>query len=412
MRRLAKTLIAGTVLVIQAIPALNPVATSQSTVNNNQVQLGDVFSTQTLNVVDVSDSTTATTSASGNTVSSSVVSGSLNVQSSQTMSGSANASTTVNVTTNAGAQTTLNTSALGNGSDVGSFEGGPVTGAVSQTTGPGITLAGGNFNAYGAQTGAATLNVQAIANSHGVTVSDTSANTTATQTSTGQTEADGAAVLGYTAGTVAGAATGISNNLTGAGSGNASQTLTATQSMTGDYTQATQSLGVGNGQAVQSTATATANNIYVTNENGPAAVTDSQTNTGQVIALSTGSASEFGAAQSGSEAIGNSVLVGNAGPSTDLDNTQTNSGGVTSNASFTGNTGFDASTTATAMGNAVTGFSCSDCGGTVNIQNSQTSGAGVQATSTLDITGANRSVSGSAVAVGNNATFYVSKPSH
>ena len=66
--------------MVVAIPMLPPItgaATSQSVVNNVQVQLGDVFSTQTMNVVDVSDATTATTTSTGNSVSSAVQTGSL-----------------------------------------------------------------------------------------------------------------------------------------------------------------------------------------------------------------------------------------------------------------------------------------------------------------------------------------------
>jgi hypothetical protein len=393
-------------------PALNPVATSQSTVNNNQVQLGDVFSSQTLNVVDVSDLTTATTNATGNSISGSVASGSLDVQSTQTMDAKATASTTVNVTTNAGAQTTLNTSALGNGSDVGSFEGGPVTGAISQVANGAQVLATSDFNAQTAQTGAASLNVQAMANSHGVTVSDTSANTTATQTSSSSTEADGGAVLQYTPGTAAASATAVSNNLTGAGSGNASQTLVATQTMDGSLTQATQSINLGNGQTIQSSAAASANNLYVTNENGAVQVTDNQTNTGFTFAQSVATGFEFGSGQASSDATGDSVLVGNAGPSVALDNTQSNNSGVVSNASFSGTSGFDASASATAMGNAATGFACSDCGGVANVRNVQGNSGPVSATAGVDVAGSNRSVNSAAIAVGNNATFYVSKPSH
>ena len=94
------------------------------------------------------------------------------------------------------------------------------------------------------------------------------------------------------------------------------------------------------------------------------------------------------------------------------DNTQSNSGGVVSNASFSGNNGFDAASSATAMGNAATGFACSDCNGVVNVNNNQMNSGGVSATSTIDIAAPNRSVNASATAVGNNATFYVSKPSH
>ncbi len=399
-------------LAIQTSPALNPVATSQSTVDNNQVQLGDVFTTQTLNVVDVSGSTTATTNASGNTVSSTVVTGGLNVQSGQTMSGQANAQTTVNVTTNAGTQTTINTSALGNGSDVGSYGGGPVTGTITQTAGPSQILATSNFNGQYAQTGAASLNVQAMANSHGVTVSDTSANTTSVQTSSASTEADGGAVLQYTAGTATASASGVSNNLTVSGSGNASQTLTATQTMTGPLTQATQSINLGNGQTIQSNATSSGNNIYVTNENGPVSVADNQSNAGYTFAQSVATGYQFGTGQAVSDAIGDSVLVGNAGPSVSLDNTQSNTGGTVSNASFSGTTGYDAGASASASGNAVTGFACSDCGGVDNIKNNQTNGGGVQANASIDILGSNRSVNSTAAAVGNTATFYVSKPSH
>lgn len=374
--------------------------------------MGDVFSTQTLNVVDVSDSTTATTSATGNSVTSAVVSGSLNVQSSQTMNANAKAQTTVNVTANAGAQTILNTAALGNGSDANSFGGGPLTGSFTQTTGATQILATSDFNAQNAQTGAASLSVQAMANSHGVALSDTSANTTTIQTSNARTEADGGAVLTYTPGTASATASGVSNNLTGAGSGNASQTLVATQTMNGPLTQATQSINLGNGQTIQSNATASANNIFVSNENGPVAVTDNQTNNGFTFAQSAATGFEFGSGQASSSAIADSVLVGNSGPSLSLDNTQSNDVSVVSNASFSGANGFDASTSATAMGNAVTGFACSDCGGVMNVRNNQINSSGVSSTSTIDIAASNRSVNASATAVGNNATFYVSKPSH
>ena len=52
MRRPAKILLAGAMLLAPMTPPLSGVAISQSTVVNNQVQLGDVFATQTLNVVD------------------------------------------------------------------------------------------------------------------------------------------------------------------------------------------------------------------------------------------------------------------------------------------------------------------------------------------------------------------------
>lgn len=399
--------------MIPLTPPLSAVAISQSTVSNNQVNLNDVFSGQTLNVVDVSDSTTATTAAGGNTVSSSVVSGSLDVQSSQVSGAPVGATSVVNVTTNAGAQTTVSTSATGNESDAGSFEGGgPLTGKFIQSSST-QNIAESTFNATSAQTGNGSMSVQAIGNTAGVTVQDTSANVTINQTSTAQTEADGAATLLYTPGTVVASAVAVSNDMSAVGTGNASQSLNVTQSMSGPLTQATQSFNVGNGQTVITSASASSNNISISNENGPLNVVDNQTNTSFTFAQAVGSSYEFGTGQAIASGVGNSVLAGNAGQQMSIDNTQANVGnGVVVNASFNGNNGFDASSSATAMGNAVTGYACSDCGGVVNVSNNQTNTAQVAATSTLGVTASNRSVNGTAVAVGNNATFYVSKPSH
>ena len=71
MPRPAKTLISGTMAVLPAIALLCAAGTSQaqtppSEVINNQSQLGDVFSTQVLNVVEVTDGVGAETSATGN----------------------------------------------------------------------------------------------------------------------------------------------------------------------------------------------------------------------------------------------------------------------------------------------------------------------------------------------------------
>ena len=401
--------------MIPLTPPLSAVAISQSTVSNLQVDLGDVTASQpALNVTVATDSTTATTVASGNTDTNSTVNGSLDVQSTQVVGANVAASTTVNVASDAGAQTTLTTSATGNEIDAGSFEGGgPLTGTLNQTAGPVQIRADSTFNGTNAQTGNGSMSVQAIGNTAGVTVQDTSANVTINQTSTAQTEADGAATLLYTPGTVTASAVAVSNDMSAVGTGNASQSLNVTQSMSGPLTQATQSFNVGNGQTVITSASASSNNISISNENGPLNVVDNQTNTSFTFAQAVGSSFEFGTGQTIASGVGNSVLAGNAGQQMSIDNTQSNVGnGTVVNASFNGNNGFDASSSATAMGNAVTGFACSDCGGVVNVSNNQTNTAQVAATSTLGVTGPNRSVNGTAIAVGNNATFYVSKPSH
>ena len=362
-------------------------------------------------MVDVSDGTTGVTTATGNSLSSAVQTGTLDVQTAQTVSANVAASTTLNVVTNAGAQTSLTTAATGNASDAGSYAGGALTGTVTQTVSAGSNITADSSVAAGAaRTGAATIDTQAIANSHGIAVQDTSATMTVTQSSAALTQATGGNELMYTPGTASMSAAAVSNNVTAVGTGNSSQTLTLHQTMTGARTQAAEFDDAGNAQTFAGQATATGNTIAATNETGPIAVTDTQANNSYVRAQAVVTSYEFGTGSASAYGVGNSVLVGNSGQSMSLDNTQTNTIGLDAIASFTGNNGFDASSNATAMGNAVTAYACSNCGGVMNVKNSQTSSGGVSATSTTTTTAGNRSVTGSATAVGNNATFYVSKP--
>ena len=105
------------------------------------------------------------------------------------------------------------------------------------------------------------------------------------------------------------------------------------------------------------------------------------------------------------------MVAANAGPSTALNNTQLNGAfGVESTASFQGGTGYDAFVSSSATGNAVTGFACSACGGVMNVANSQTNLGDVSSSTSIGLTGSARSVRGTATAVGNTATFYVSQP--
>ena len=95
-----------------AAAATEAAAQDGTIVLNQQLQLGDVFAGQTLNVVDSQDQVTVETSAQGNSASGAVYNGSNTVQSDQTMQGDAVATTditlggdtwgVVNATTQAG----------------------------------------------------------------------------------------------------------------------------------------------------------------------------------------------------------------------------------------------------------------------------------------------------------------------
>jgi hypothetical protein len=413
MPRRALILTAGTLLSILTSPqtaaAISP---QQSPVTNNQAQLANVVADQTLNVVDVSDSTTQSAVAEGNTFTGSIIGSPLNVQSVQTMSGNASATGRVNVTTNS-AVTTIDIAATGNNSESNVLGGGTLTGTSSQTTGAVNILALGEYNGANAQAGDLSNSAQAVANSQGYGLTHSTADATLTQSSAAITQSDAGLTLGYTAGTALIAATATSNNVTAEGITGSSQTLSLTQSMTGARTQATVNANAGNAQTILGQASTIANNISVTNQGGPLNVVTDQTNTGYVQSQSVVTAFEFGTAQSTAYGVGNSVMVGNQGQQLSLTNTQTNSGnGIEAQASFSsGAGGYDATSSSIAIGNAVTGYACSQCSGRMTVANRQTNSADVGATSTATVSASNRSATGTAAATGNAASFYVSSPS-
>nr|QQZ51656.1 holdfast anchor protein HfaD [Phenylobacterium glaciei] len=93
-----------------------------------------------------------------------------------------------------------------------------------------------------------------------------------------------------------------------------------------------------------------------------------------------------------------------------VDNTQFNEGGgIEAVAAYTGGEGYDGLASASASGNAVVGYACADCSGRLTVANSQTNTTDIGATATATLT-TGRSISGVANAVGNTATYYVSRP--
>ncbi len=386
-------------------------ATSQSTVDNTQVQLGDVFATGTLNVVTNTGDTMAVTTATGNGLTGSVVSGGVVIQSTQSSAAAIAAQSTINVANDAGPSLTSTTAATGNTGDAGISGGGTLSGAFVQTTSGGPITGEDQINGADAQTVDAAQAVQAIGASQGFGATDSTVNATVSQTNGADTTANGGTVYGFVADQGSFSAAAVGNNVTSVGVGNSTQTLGVTQRNTGALVQGAQFTNLGNSQDTNTSATATANNFNATNEQGAFTVGVDQGNDAFVHAQSVETSFEFGGATVSAYGVGNSTFAGNAGPSINLTNTQVNgAGGVESTASFTGDNGFDAFTSATAMGNAATGYACSTCGGVMSVHNSQTNNGDAAATATTSITTSARSVRGTSTAVGNNASFYVTQP--
>jgi hypothetical protein len=401
--------------VLPAIALLCAAGTSQaqtppSEVINNQIQLGDVFSTQVLNVVEVTDGVGAETSATGNNLIGSTEGADLNITTNQTMAGSTIASTTANITTGMGASSQINTSAIGNAVEAGTTQG-TMVGVYTQiaTAAPNVTAIG-MLEAETAEAGDVGLATTAAVNNVSIGLTNASAGVLVNQTSSASVLADGGAMIQYVSGTadVSGMASG--NNMSLVGTDSSAARAIVFQSNTAALTQASQFTAYGSVQTASTSATASGNVAATTNEGALLDLTSTQFNQSYVRAQAEGSAYQFGEGAATAYGVGNSVLAGNAGEAVVLENVQLNTGGgVEAIAVFAGTEGYDGYARATAVGNDVTGYACATCYGQMTVGSTQTNNADVGASASTTI-GAGRTVNSTSTAVGNNASFYVTRP--
>lgn len=370
-----------------------------------------MFAGQTLDVVDVTETTTAVTTATGAAFEGSGDGVTLDVRANQNLQADVTADTRLDAALHSGASTALNTAATGVTSETNIY-GGTLTGVYNQTVGPGEIYAHSHIEAPDAEAGDVTASAQASGASQGFGVSYSVVGARANQSNQADVIADGGGVYGYVEGqaTFAGQATG--NNVTSSGIGGSGERYILNQNNSAERVQASQFTAFGNAYLATTSATASGNNVNTYNEGGLVDVTSSQTNTAYVRGQAESSAYQFGSASSVAYGVGNSFLAGNFGSETVIDSVQLNDGGgVEVVADFTGAEGYDASASATAIGNAATGYVCSDCEGRLVTTSQQVNNVGVSATSSVSVTGYARSATGMANAVGNTATYYVSRPS-
>jgi hypothetical protein len=411
MHRRAKTPVVGTLIAIPLFALFCGAATSQ--VISQQIQLGDVFTEQTMNVVEVSDAITMTSAAMGNGLNASNSSGGdLTVQASQAVEGQVRAGAVLDAAGTMGVATTLSTTATGNTLDT-AMAGGALTASVSQASGAAGVLARGQVEA---PEGAATdlsQSTQAVNNSYGLALTGAAAGVRVDQTSTGGTLADGGLIVGSLSGQGVLIGQAVANNVTLDGAEGSAYRVVSDQASLGDVVQASKFAAYGESYVTATNTSASANNLHATNAGGETTVTSRQGNTAYVRAQAEATSATFGSAQATAYGVGNSMLAGGVGPEVNISNTQDNSGGgVEVIATFGGGAGYDAASTATAFGNAATGYACSTCTSTLRADNDQRNSAEVGATSRLTASGPVRSASGTVSAVGNNASYYITTPSH
>jgi len=389
---------------------LSGVATSQTAPTQvlNQVNLGELFSEQTLNVQSVSEGFSATTTAAANSGFVSVQNSDAAPTANQENYGAVTAHGVVNVAGYGGASSNITTTAVGNAGTYAASEG-TLTGRATQLNTAAVT-ARSQLEGDDGEFGDVSISTLASGNSQGLTLINGAMGARVSQGNTADTLADGGAIAKYVSGTAAVAGTATGNNITLSGVEQSAARVITEQSSSG-ITQASKFTAYGNAYLSSTVATASANNLSATNEGPLLDVTASQYNAGYVRAQAEATSYEFGAAQVGAHGVGNSALVGNYGQEVVLDNTQTNEGGgVEAIASLGGDTGYDGVASATAMGNAVTGYACSDCNGKMTINNNQVNSADIGARTTVSVTNSGRSIVGVTTATGNNASFYVSAP--
>lgn len=371
-----------------------------------------MFSGQTLNVVEITEATTAVTTATGAAFDGSGEGVTLDVRANQNLQADVTADTRLEAAVSSGAVTSLTTAATGVTSESNIYEG-TLTGVYNQQTGPGLIYGHSHIEAPDAEVGDVTASAQAVGVSQGFGVSYSVVGARVNQTNRADVVADGGGTYGYVEGAATFAGTATGTNVTSSGIGGSGERYIIDQDNQAALTQASQFTAHGNAYLSTTSATASGNNISASNEGGLLDVTSAQENQAYVRAQSQASAYQFGSAASIAYGVGNSFLAGNFGSETVIDAIQLNEGGgVEVIADFTGAEGYDASSTATAIGNAATGYACSDCQGRIVATSQQVNNSDVSATSSVTVTGYARSATGVANAVGNTASYYVSRPSN
>lgn len=381
-----------------------------SIVLNTQLQLGDVITGVTLDVVDTEEQVTVTNAAQGNTLSGSVENDSLTLDSTQTMRGDARATTSLTLGGDTEGVVNATTQARGNYLAAGAY-GADVTLEAAQEvdeveisastviTGENARLLGGAY-----------VQSAAIANTVAVGGEGATVQGSVDQTSAATVRATNFLGSQYIPAQADFSSQAIANAVAVNSDLASNQNLSVRQRSRGEIVEAATSANSGNAWDLAGRANASANQAVFANQGGALITATDQANASRVRAAAIVTSYDFGAATSQARGVGNEVSAGNNDIYLEIDNVQLNNGQIDASAEFSGGNGYDAYVGADAAGNSITGYACSECEGVIDARNSQTNTANVTATTSVTTQGSTRAVLAGANAVGNAATFYVSRP--
>ena len=401
-------MIAATALCAAA--ATEAAAQDGTIVLNQQLQLGDVFAGQTLNVVDSQEQVTVETSAQGNSASGAVQNGAITVQSDQDMRGDAVATTDLTLGGDTYGEVNATSQAGGNYLAASAYDA-TLTLDATQTNTGGLVSATTQIGDSSARLHAgAAVGASAISNTIALYGEGSAIRGSIDQSSSAVVRAFGRIESQYIPDEASVTSQAIVNAVAVNSGQTSGQDLSIVQRSTGAFIEAEASANAGNAWDLAARARATANQAVLYNEGGSVVTASDQRNDSFVRASALTTAYDYGRAEAYARGAANELSVGNNDIYVEIDNTQFNAGGVDVTATFSGTNGYDVSVGADAVGNSVTGYACSDCEGYLEARNVQTNSGDVSAVANTTVAGSNRSVITGANAVGNSASFYVSRP--
>jgi len=384
------------------------VATSQTTnsVTSSQTNNGAPPASLTISIDTVTDGVSGTTTASANALNVTFSNADGDLTADQVNNGPVDAHGVLEVTGSMGEASNMTTTAVGNGGTATAAYG--TLSAFMVQTNYGAATARGQIEAETARAGDVAENTMAAGNSQALLMINGAMGARVTQRNEGDVQADGGAIIQYVGGTAVVAGTAAGNNIDLTGANASAARIITDQYNIPNQVAATQFTAYGNSYLTTTSATASGNNLNAANDGTLLDVTSQQYNSAYIRAQAEGTSYQFGGAQATAYGVGNSVMANNTnGPGLVLDNLQVNTGGgVEVIASFEGHDGYDAGASATAIGNAVSGYVCNRCSGSMTVNNSQSNHVDVGARSTTTVN-SGRSVVGVATATGNTATFWV-----
>lgn len=384
--------------------------TSQAADNgvmNGQVQFGDVFSNQTLNVEESSEGVSADALAVGNIVAATGQNAQLNFTSDQAVGAHVEATANVAVAGASGPYFATTASATGNSATAGTCCA-LTYGSSIQSVESGAVVAGDAISSAGGPAGSISVDASAVGNTTGWQQINGEVQAWTGQNNQGLTTASNTGAFASTTGNAGFSATAVSNNVTVDNDGGGGD-IGVQQNMEGVATDAVINVQLDSGTDIQGLATSVGNNIDAQSASPDAQMNAAQHNAAPVNAYANLTAGTWsGDANVTAYGVGNSVVQSNNGPRAGLWNEQTSAGEVAATASFTGGTGSTVFASSTAIGNAASGYACSACGGALDATNSQTGSSRVRANSNVVIRGRARQVAAQATAIGNSATYAVS----